>query len=493
MMPLLQTGRSRISNEAIVVLVIALLGATICASVGIFSDVSLGDEVYHFYSPQHWVESGQRPISDPLINASPRAERKYMKAPLWHGGLAVIWSLTGIGQTTAQLYQAAWYIVLVLAVYDLGRRLYDRRVGMWSAGLMACMPFVAAFSNMLYVDIMVMGVVALMLGCLVRRRFVIASIILGLAFLTKRNSYFLVPGFFFIVAFLAGGSWKRRLLWMGICAAIAMAIHTPDLVWRHINLGSVTMHPKGPAPVVDITQAPKFVFIHPSDIWHRPLSAIRYLGIPLLGGLALYAWRRPVEKRDWILAVPIILYIPLFLYFFRGFWGVRYLAPIFPMLCVLSAKAICMLKSRRLLAIVVIGCVAQFAVTEAYMLIQRRLPAPMLEAYRWVCDNTKPDAGLMCLNAAVVPQTGRRAIWHSEASLPEIGYLLWEANESEAIKIFKVNGIDYVFVERDRVYDDRYERRLPAYPRSFLDKLNAWKSMQKVFENSAATIWEIPP
>ncbi|MCQ9208838.1 MAG: hypothetical protein NG712_05620, partial [Omnitrophica bacterium] len=249
----------------------------------------------------------------------------------------------------------------------------------------------------------------------------------------------------------------------------------------------------GPAPAVDISEAPPVAFVHPSSVRYHPLSVIRYLGIPLLGGFVLYAWRRPVDKRDWLVAVPIAFYMPLFLYFFWGHLGVRYLAPIFPMLCLLSAKAICSLKARRLLTLVVIGCMAQFAVTEAYMLIQRRLPPPMLEAYRWVRDNTKPDAGLMCLSAAMVPQTGRRAIWHSESSLPEIGYLLWEANESEAVTIFKANGIDYVFVERARVYDDRHERRLPDYPSSFLDKLNAWKSMQKVFENSVATIWEIPP
>ncbi|MDK1032316.1 MAG: glycosyltransferase family 39 protein, partial [Planctomycetia bacterium] len=242
-----------ISREFKIVVIIALAGSALCASVGISGDVSLGDEIYHYFMAKHWAEGGTRPVFDPLIHASQRAQRRYMAAPLWHGGLVGLWSVTGVGKAVAQLYQAFWYIVLVLGVYDCGRVLYDRRAGMWAAGLIASMPFVAAFTSMFYIETMLMALAALMLGCLLRRRFVIAAVLLGLAFVTKRNAYFMVPGFVFLVVMLAGGSWKRRVLWIGLCGAIALAVHMPDLLWRHTNLGSLTHPRKGPAPAVDIS------------------------------------------------------------------------------------------------------------------------------------------------------------------------------------------------------------------------------------------------
>lgn len=490
--------RPRISKELIIVLAIAFVGAGICAHVGNFSDVSLGDEVYHFFLAKRWVESGERPITEPLIHANPRGQRKYVSAPLWHAGLAALWFLTGVGQTSAQLYQAAWYVVLVLAVYDGGRYLYGRRVGMWAAGLMACLPFAAAFTNMLYVDVSMMALTALIMACLLRRRFVFAAILLGLTFVTKRNSYLMVPGFLLVVVLLVGKPWKKRLLWAGCFVAIAAVVHVPDLMWRHANLGTLIHHPAPVATSANEVRMPSkenlhYRFVHPSNIADHPTTVVTYLGIPLLAGLALYFLRRPDSRPAWVVILPVLLYLPSFLWLFRGNWAMRYLAPTFPLLCLLSARGICSIKSRRWLGLLAIGGVCQFAAAEACILTRRTLSAPMREAYRWVSTHTAPDAGLMCLNAVLSAQTGRRAIWHTEASLPEIGYLLWVADEPEAVRILQANAIHYVFVEKDRIYDDSSVRYLPGYPQSFLDKLAAWQSTKRVFENPAAVIWQVAP
>jgi hypothetical protein len=505
-----------------VVLAVGLIGATAAVLVGARSDVSLGDEVYHFYMAKRWVEGGHRPVDDPQIHASSLAKRKYMAMPLWHAGLAGVWSVTGIRQDAAQVYQGAWYVVLVLATYDVGRRFYGRRVGLGAAVLMATMPFAAAYTNMIYVDVAVAAMSMLVLSCLVRRHFLWAGVMLSLAFLTKQNAYFLAPGVGVAVMLLARGTFFRRLAWATSCLAVAAMLHVPEMAWRQTHLGSLTYHPPGPtlslafkgttesASQAIPIEALSYHFEHPSDIIRDPTMLVRYLGVPLLAGLALglgggavgwWRWRSQPTRgrwrptRGWVLGIPVLLYVPQFLYLFRHDWGVRYLAPILPLLCVIAARSLSAVRPRRVRAMVWLGILAagvgQFVIAEAYLYEHRKLKPDMLEAYRWIGRNTEPNAGILCQNAVLAPMTGRRALWHTEASLPEIGYLLWVADEEEARLILRRYQVEYIFVELPRVYDDRLEHKLPDWPRSFVAKLESWPSMRPVFRNSAAAVWRV--
>jgi 4-amino-4-deoxy-L-arabinose transferase-like glycosyltransferase len=517
-----------ISKEFWAVLAIALIGATVTSLVGMRSDVSLGDEVYHFYMAKRWVEGGHRPTEEFQIHANPLARRKYTAMPLWHAGLAAIWSVTGIRQDVAQVYQGAWYVAFVLVMYDLGRRLYRRRVGFWTALLAATMPFIAVFTSLLYVDVAATTLSTLVLSCLVRRWFLRAGVVLGLAFLAKQNTYFLVPPIILSILLLARGTFGRRLAWAIGCLALAAVLHAPELAWGYYNLGSMShRHPgvqalqpsqasptAGPVMAAGEEAAPvkevSYRFVHPSDFIRDPKMLVRYLGIPLWAGLALSlgrgtvdlrrrfkqgakAWCRPT--RGWILWLWVLMYIPPFAYFFHGFYGVRYLAPIMPMLCVISAHSLFTLRTRWAwvvaLGVLVMGA-GQFAAAETFLYEQRRLKPDMIEAYQWVVQNTEPNAGLLCQNTVLTPMTRRRAMWSSEASLPEIGYLLWEANEKEACHILRRYAVDYIFVERARIYDDSTEHRLPDWPQSFVTKLEGWPSMKLVFRNNAAAIWRLP-
>jgi 4-amino-4-deoxy-L-arabinose transferase-like glycosyltransferase len=510
-----------VSKEFRAVLVVALIGAAVSVGVGLGSNVSLGDEVYHFSMAKRWVESGHRPIDEPQMFANPQGKVKYMAMPLWPGGLALLWSVTGIRQDVAQVYQGLWYVLLVLATYDLGCQVYGRRAGFWAGVLAATMPFAVAFTTMLYVDVPAMAISTFAIGCLMRRWFLRAGVVLGVAFWTKQNAYLLVPGVVAGVVLLARGGLVRRLAWAAACIGLASALHAPELLWRYQHLGTVTNRQATPPSVRADSEQVRLeahgepvspAFVHPSDIVRKPQMLVRYLGIPLLAGLvwavvgAAAALGRSDRRRggqggnpqgSWVLALIILLYIPEFFYLFRGFLGVRYLAPILPMACVLAAGAMASVRhpaARAVLAVAVLAMGAgQVAVGEAFVYSQRRLSPDMLAAYRWVAANTPSDAGVLCQNAVLTPMTGRRAIWRTPVSLPGIGFLLWQAREDEARRMLRRYGVDYVFVERLRIYDDSHERRLPDWPRSFVDKLETWPSMERVFRNKEAAIWRVSP
>ncbi len=183
-----------VSREGKIVLLVALFGASVILFCGVSSDVYRGDEPYHYRVASLIYETKSRPVSDIRHHFSSLGHRPLSIEMLWHAGLASLWwTAGGKSQILAQLYQATWYFFLVIATYLLAKQIYDSKESLYSALIVATIPASSAYTILLYTDI---PVTVLSLFCfffLIKRRYVVSGIFLGLMILMKRNAYLFIP------------------------------------------------------------------------------------------------------------------------------------------------------------------------------------------------------------------------------------------------------------------------------------------------------------
>ena len=76
-----------------------------------------------------------------------------LRPPLHPALVAVVYALAGVGNYQAvRLVQLGLGLVTAVVAYGLGRALYDRRVGLWLAGLVALYPSLAGTNCLLLTE-----------------------------------------------------------------------------------------------------------------------------------------------------------------------------------------------------------------------------------------------------------------------------------------------------------------------------------------------------
>jgi hypothetical protein len=169
----------------------------------------------------------------------------------------------------------------------------------------------------------------------------------------------------------------------------------------------------------------------------------------------------------------------------------RYLSPILGPLAIIGAIGFSSFRSKYLRYILIAGCILQFASASVFTYVHRIIPSGTKQGYAFIRNNTPTDAKIMCTKNALALHAERVAMWSTYASLAELPYLFWDADEEEALQILEKYGIEYIFVEKDRIYDDREVNHLGGYPQSFLTKQSTWPSFELVFDNESIGIWKI--
>jgi 4-amino-4-deoxy-L-arabinose transferase-like glycosyltransferase len=383
------------------IIILAIVACSIVVLVGISSDLSLGDEVYQYRFAELWYRTGERPLYDPLLETTKQCLYYFDSDPLWAVGLMGVWKLTGgVSKVAMQLYQASFYVGLIVVSYLLGKQLYNWRVGIYAAIFSASMPFFVAYSILGYLD--VPSVFFAMLGFLMlaKKRYWWAGIVFGLAFMTKRSSWLLMPpiGLYLVLQ----PEWRiRNIIKFALPAGV---ISIPELLYRLGNWNGIFFAPpcsteiatkailgttmmEKPTGIIgglfyllemvqstaggaasstaggaasstaggaasstaggaaSSTAGDVLGFVYnakqwswtPSNVFYDPLSLAKYLGVILLASLVVYLiWRKP-KSRDIFLILPVVFYIGEWLYFFRGQWAVRYLSPILGLFVILGA------------------------------------------------------------------------------------------------------------------------------------------------------------
>lgn len=472
---------------------VLVISSMIIVVLGSTSSIHLGDEPVHYllaksiYLEEKWPQTlgliCDNPFQGPIINDTPM---------LWHTGLALAWWLWGdASQTAAQVYQVGFFVLLVICTFWAAQTLYSTRIGLYSAIIIACMPVVSSHSILLFVDIPLAALTMLCFLLLIKKKHLAAGVVAGLMFLTKSNAYFMVPAFVVLAFLNSSGTNNNKLKQLLPFLVPIILIGGYDLYSRYSNFGAITyvVYPEI-KPLYQSKDTP-FIFIHPASIKHNPLNIVKYLGLTTVVSLLYYFYVAPDTRRDWSLWLPIVSYCAFFAYFFEWQLPARILSPVFPFLAVIGGLGLSFIKRKGPLALFISLCVVQFFASSYYTYEQRHIPKGLANAYEYIELNTPEDCRIMATEGGCLTlNTNRRCVWNSPVSLHELPYLLWKANSEEMLKILNRYGIDYILVEKDRIYDDSDIRQIGGYPKSFVDQLASFSCLRLIYENKDASLWQ---
>jgi len=405
----------------------------------------------------------------------------------------------GISKVTAQLYHALYFVLLLIGTYLLATEMYDSKRALYAMFLVGSVPLLVALSIILHLDMPVTALLTICFLMLIKEKYIWAGLFLGLSFLAKRNVLFLFPGIVGYICFGSKEQLKQKLMHLFLLGAVFILVISPDLYFRAEHFGSASLLHNIPAdwsisPIEEFSKATypsKSIPYDCSNILYAPRVLVRDFGPLLLGSVGLYLLRKKYGRKDCLLLCTVLSYIFFSIFFFWPILSLRYFFPIIPFLAILGSGSFVLIKKKWLKYALIFACIAQFCVAAGYTFLQRRIPSPVKQAYEFTRENTPADARIMCAKNALSLHAERIAMWATYASLAEMPYLFWNADEKEALEILGRYKIGYIFVEKDRIYDDQKVSHLGGYPQSFLTKFSTWPSFKLVFENEAVSIWKV--
>lgn len=171
----------------------------------------------------------------------------YSKPPMVAWLIAATTSVCGDGGACVRVGAPLLHFFTALAVYGIGHRLFDRRVGFWSALLYATLPGVAFSAVVMSTDLPLLLFWAVGLYVYVRalqrgaavghawRWWLVLGVALGLGLLGKYAMIFFLLSAGVHVALargrLAGWSWRGMMM----AVVVGLAIYAPNVFWNADN------------------------------------------------------------------------------------------------------------------------------------------------------------------------------------------------------------------------------------------------------------------
>jgi 4-amino-4-deoxy-L-arabinose transferase-like glycosyltransferase len=163
------------------------------------------DNYYHY----HWAQS--------ISNGDIFGDTTYFRAPLYVYCLAILNTLFGVSIWVSRLFGLAVGLASIILTYLLGRRTFNRNVGLTAAALQALCPIMIYFEGELLLDpLFTLLVQAMLYRLLVWREadtgknIFFVGLALGLAAITRPTILAFVPVIVFMI--LVGGQAPRRML-----------------------------------------------------------------------------------------------------------------------------------------------------------------------------------------------------------------------------------------------------------------------------------------
>ncbi len=267
------------------------------------------------------------------------------------------WLRLGTSESAVRLLSVALGMLSILAVYALAARLFDTRVGVIAAFLLAISPLHIAYSQeaRMYILLCVLGLgsaYCMLLALSEGKRWHWLAYVLctALAMSTHYFALFLVPFQNLYVLYLL---WRRRVLpglwWRWLVSQLAVALLS--IIGLAGVFSSETVYWWGlldtwhGAPTLRDLVGMLFSFSLGTTVQNRMLY---------LGGLLIFvlcaAWslvdvkKRRLALDDGLLFVGLYLLVPLGAVFtlsqFQSFWVLRYVFPFLPPWCIIVARGL---------------------------------------------------------------------------------------------------------------------------------------------------------
>ena len=488
------------TNKKLTILI--FVTSIILLAVGLFSELSLGDEVYHYRFAKDIFYSGKRATFDSLYGSGNPPGYLYVIEPLWHIFLALLWQLCGnVYFCVAQFYQTIYYALLILFTFLLGKEIYGQKEGLYAALIVATMPVVISFSILFYLDVPATCFSILCILLFIKKKYLWSGFILGLMYLTKRNAFFFAPAFFFLILIQREVNFRKKVKEIFCLLIMTLLFILPDILWRENNLKSKIVVEGKVVNSVNLGTLEGTIdrfslMIHGlknteylNSYLSNPLDILKYLGIPLLCMLFLYVVFIKYEKKDLHLWVLIIFFYIFFCFIFNPGSDIRYIVPVLPLLAIISAKMLNYLKWGYSNFFLITICLLQFTITVFYVGINRQIPKDIEDGFNYIKNNTPKDSLVIYPEYVIIEKTNRRFVWAGIIPL-EIKTLFWSDNISAVENSLKSFNINYIAIKKSRIYDDSQIHHFGGYPKSFVEKLPSFPFLELVFNNSAMSIWK---
>lgn len=504
-------------------ILVILLSSVAVFVIGVTTDLRFSDEVYHFLFSKDWYNLGHRPVRMESVNNLKEIGysyvRQYGEVPLWHFGLFFLWELRGcVSENVAQFYQALFYFLLVLSSYLTAKELYGKEVAWYATIVVATVPAITAFSVLLHQEVAVAGLTTLCLLLIIKRKIAWSAVVMGLALLTKRNAFFLFPVFLLIILFLRNTSPKisMRIKKAFLFLVIVVMITVPDLIIRYKSLGwlffigdegriskilETTVRPplspdSSGSPASPPFPEKRITSYVPGSVY-RTANIPQYLGVSLSFLLLLFLTnvKKIFSSKDLILIFPIFIYLIFFFGLFREWAAARLLSPIVPLLAILASKVFISLKSDKLKYLIYGLCALQFIGVLIFVYTQRKLTPDEIKAFDYLKKEVSIESRVLTIEESMLfYSTNLRAFSGQIFNFVNNGDyddFLWGDNEENKKDILEKYKIDYLFVQKARIYDDSKIRHFGGWPKSFVDELPSMPFLEKVFENKDVFIWKV--
>lgn len=490
---------SRLEFRPLTVVLVSILAGGMLVAAGSMSDICLGDENAHVRHVRAYAQTGSRVPYDSLFPPYRQKVVPFSGTPLWHAGLTVLWTVAGTeSQELAQFYHAGFYVLLVLSVYFLARRIWGLSEASWAWLIVATMPMVCAYGIVLYQDVPGIAVSALAMLLLWRRNFLWCGVVMAAAYFTKMNMLSLAPWAVVFAAWWAGPTWKRRLASAAMVAVPVAIVFGCDVAWRFSVYGnmmgqSVESMPNLPIIVRSTLRAlpATYVLWKPQTIT-QPMDLVSQLGIGFLAGAVLALFRAWDVRSRW-LWMCFLLAAAGFVWVFvpTGCTQVRYMFPAVLVLVLLGARALGRWRFPVWLKVFIItGLVLQAAVASGYVYHKRHISEWDEAGYAWIRQNTPEEARVMYPEQVLTNQTDRAFMWY----VLNPAYLMSEATDEQRVAVLEYFRVTHIAVPLRRVYDNQKEgSHAGGYARKFVQKLGEMPYVKKAYENPGFLIYEVAP
>jgi hypothetical protein len=470
------------------------------ALAGSLSNMYVGDENIHVRHASVYRQYGMRVPYDPMWAPENHYSLPLSAAPLWHAGLATLWRLWGEeSQVVAQVYHAGFYALLVLSAYFAARRMWDESAAGWAWLLVATMPMVCAYSVLFLIDIPGIAVSALGLLLLLRKKYLWAGVVLGVAYLVKMNMLSFAP-WALAYAVVEESGWKRRV-WAALAVGVPVIMAFGyDMAWRmeaYGNLmGNVPLLPPGMAENASkALDHGRYAIPHYYPIYD-PKGLLMHVGIAVPAGVVAAVLRARDRSAKWLWLCALVAgagwaYVFMWSWALPHGWAtVRYLFPALLPLMLLGGRGLSQLRLPLWLKTAILaGAAAQAVMAPVFISLTRQLPQQEKTAYAWIRENTPAGAVFLSSEGLVLTRnTGRPCMWNS----PVASYIASEATDDERRECLAYYRISYICISSRRIYDPaKDERILGGYSADFVRHAREAAYLKKVYENPGVLIFEV--
>ena len=230
--------------------------------------------------------------------------------PLTYIAAAIVQNIFGRGADRATLINLFFSAILLISVYGLGKKLFDRRVGLWAAGLCQILPALYRYRLDFLLDYPLTAAVSFSFYCLTLWKLnseaenhqkcfqswlwaAAFGLSFGLALMVKQTAlmFLLIPILWVEGGIIRNRAWgKLAQIWGALC--LSLLVCGP---WYRINW--LLILTSGKRATIDSAIAEGDPALNTLDAWIYYLKILPYLvSWPLLlvpiVGILLYAWKR---------------------------------------------------------------------------------------------------------------------------------------------------------------------------------------------------------